>query len=161
MVHTVMTEVMLTVAIATIAAFLAASFYSSMSSFYDVYRMAIGVEKEKALTNIEIIFATNVSSSEAKIWVKNIGQKPITRSLIAKASLIFGPTAECQLLGYNTTVAPYWTFSLASDFDHDGAWDPSETIEIDVIWDTTLAPGDYYVKLILYNGVSDDYYFSI
>ena len=159
--HTVMTEVMLTAAIATIAAFLAASFYSSMTSFYNVYRTAIGAEEEKALMDIKIVFATNTSSTTVKVWIKNVGQKPLSKNLITRASLIFGPSSQCELISYNSSTPPSWTFQLAYDADGDGVWDPSETIELTITWSETLAPGDYYVKFIMHNGVSDDYYFSI
>jgi len=156
-----MTEIMLTAAVATIVAFLAASFYSHMSSFYDVYRMTIGVEEEKALTSIKIVFATNSSNTTVKVWIKNIGQKSISKDLISKASLIFGSSSKCELIAFNSSTPPSWNFKLAYDNDNDGVWDPSETIEIEITWNDVLTVGDYYVKFIMHNGVSDDYYFSI
>ncbi|MEM4576423.1 MAG: hypothetical protein QW701_03030 [Candidatus Nezhaarchaeales archaeon] len=159
--HTMFTEIMLTVVVASIAAFLAAAFYSNISSFYDIYRATIDSEKDKMVTNIKIIYATNTSSTTAKLWVKNIGQRAIHSNILTKSTLIFGPVAECYLVNYNASNPPLWGFYLVSDFDSDGVWDPSETIEILVVWGEPLPLGDYYAKLILYNGVSDEYYFSI
>lgn len=161
MVHSVVTEIMLTAVVAAVVALLASSFYSNMSTFYDTFRVTVNSEREKMLADVKIVFAAATSPMEVKVWVKNTGYTSMSGDLIARSTLIFGPTSSCALVGYRSAAAPSWNYRLASDLDSDGVWDPSETLEIDVAWGGTLPQGDYYVKLVLYNGVSDEYYFSL
>jgi len=110
---------------------------------------------------IEVFFAVNISSTNVKVWVKNIGGNEIRKALIEKLDVIFGPRGNFRRIPYNAAGPPTWTYQIVNDVDGDGNWDFGETIEITIVWDKTLEAGDYYVKVVTYNGISDHYWFSV
>ena len=110
--------------------------------------------------DIEIIFAGKSSTTQAKIWIKNLGEAKITPAIISKSTLLFGPSKNFKIINYGSDTAPSWTFTIV-DLDEDGKWGPQETLEITVSWGEPLTSGDYYVKFSLYRGGEDIYFFEI
>lgn len=122
------------------------------------------VLKDRIRVDVRIVFATSVQgSSTAYVWVKNVGAEGIASTLVPQGDLYFGPAGGARYVPYDETgsTAPSWSFRIVNDVDGDGRWDPGETIEIVVLWDSPLGAGDYYVRYSAYTGDYDEYYFSI
>jgi hypothetical protein len=114
---------------------------------------------ERIETAIDIIAEAN-ETSHASIWVKNTGSSEIPQ--IASSDVFFGGIHTFQRIPYDEdrTPAPCWNYSLDND-DGDGRWDVGETLCVVINSSTPIAAGDYYVKVIVYNGISDEDTFSI
>ena len=52
---------------------------------------------------------------------------------------------------------PRWAYSLENDTE----WQTSATLKITVTYESDPGSGTYYVKFIIPNGISDEYYFSM
>ena len=120
--------------------------------------------KHKIRVDIKIVFATaDQGSSTAYLWVKNVGAESIPSDLVPQGDLYFGPAGGARYVPYDATgaTAPSWTFTIVNDVDGDGRWDPGETIEVAVTWDSPLGAGDYYVRFSVFTGDYDEYYFSL
>jgi hypothetical protein len=114
---------------------------------------------ERIGTTIDIIAESNESSYEY-VWVKNTGSSEIPQ--IEKSDLFFGKINEFRRIPFDSTlsVTPSWKYSIEND-DGDGRWDIGETVNVTIKSSSEITTGDYYVKIVLYNGVSDEDKFSI
>jgi len=110
-------------------------------------------------TSIDIIAEANESSYEY-VWVKNTGSSEIPQ--IEKSDVFFGKINEFRRIPFDSSLSltPSWNYSIEND-DGDGRWDIGETVNITIKSANEITAGDYYVKIIVYNGVSDEDQFSI
>ncbi|RLG63289.1 hypothetical protein DRN89_03945 [archaeon] len=155
----IVVEAILTIASVLASTTFVAAILPQISLMDQSYRSAMISMKDRIGTQIEIIFSINSSSSTVKVWIKNIGATPIDVRQIPLANLFFGKVNEAQMIDYGDT-PPCWNFSLTNG-DDDNRWEPNETLEITIYLNYTLDSGDYYVLFVTYNGVRDDYIFSI
>lgn len=110
---------------------------------------------ERLNSQIEIIHAApyGVTTKTAYVWVKNIGSSRI--SSIERCGVFFGPDGNFTRIPYGTGNS-HWTYEIEGD---DTEWDPTTTLKIIIDYEETL-DGRYFVKVVLPNGISDEYYFS-
>jgi len=160
MARVVISECIITIGVVIASAIAVSAFIANLTGLGAVITLKHSTDKETMLTRIEVVFATNTSSSSVKVWVKNIGIHSISGPLIEKSDLFFGPRGNFTRIPYGGPGPPMWEYTIAND-DGDGDWEPGETIEITITVDYTLGPGDYYVKFVTYRGAYDDYSFSI
>ncbi|MBE0516096.1 MAG: hypothetical protein IBX41_01725 [Methanophagales archaeon] len=162
-----MSETAITTAIITIACVICAGML--ISAIYPAMHRATSSvistsEKlgERIETSIDIIAeATNDTSQHAYIWVKNIGASEIPQ--VENSDVFFGKINEFQRIPFNSSPsapAPCWSYVIEND-DGNQRWDVGETLKITINSSTPLTSGNYYVKIILYNGVSAEDKFSI
>jgi flagellar protein FlaG len=160
-----MAESVITVSIITIACVICATML--VSAIYPaVNRATSSVVSSSAKlgdrieTSVDIIAEANESSYEY-VWVKNIGSQ-IVRSQIENSDIFFGEIGNFQRIPFNATLlaTPSWNYSIEND-DGNDRWDAGETINITISSASEITAGDYYVKIVLYNGVSDEEKFSI
>ena len=123
---------------------------STLSSFNEV--------NDKINTQIKILTAVNISSTQAKIWLKNTGSREIAAAELARCDLFYGPMGNFSRLNYAES-GEGWNYTVLNGVDHD--WGPSETMEITVTAASTLPAADYYVSFNTFNGVQDEFYFTI
>jgi len=161
MAHSVVAESIMVIAVIIAAAFLASAFTSILAGLGGSMAAVESSLRERSLIRVEVVFASNVSLHQVKVWVKNVGLKEVDQELIPKSDLFFGPAENFTRIAYASSKPPSWTYVIADDLDGDSSWDPHETIEVTITWDTVLNPGDYMVKFVAHNGVSDDLVFSI
>lgn len=159
-----MAEAAITTAIITIACVICAGML--ISAIYPAVNRATSSvistsEKlgERIETSIDIIAEANQSSYEY-VWVKNTGSSEIPQ--IENSDVFFGMINEFQRIPFNSSlsVTPSWTYSIEND-DGDGRWDIGETLNITINHSSEITTGDYYVKIIVYNGIADEEKFSI
>jgi hypothetical protein len=92
------------------------------------------------------------------IWSKNIGALRI--SAIEKVDLFFGPEGNFVRIPQSQEANgsyPYWEWKV----ENGSTWDPTTTLKITIHNNAPLPSGRYYIKLVLPNGLSTEYYFSL
>jgi len=126
---------------------------------------------ERIKSKITVIHATGELDQDARwqdtngngtvdifAWTKNIGavRVPAVESL----DLFFGPEGNFVRIPSAAEAAggyPHWEWAL----ENDTTWNPSATLKITIRFAATVNPGRYFLKVVLPNGVSDEYIFSL
>lgn len=92
------------------------------------------------------------------VWVKNVGAVRIPA--VERLDLFFGPEGNFVRIPHKDEVAgsfPHWEWQI----ENDSAWDPSATLNITIHFTAALEANRYFLKVVLPNGVSHTYYFSM
>jgi hypothetical protein len=92
------------------------------------------------------------------VWSKNIGSSRV--SAISQMDLFFGPDGNFNRIAHKDETGgafPYWEWEVENDTN----WNPTTTLKITIHAGAPLPGGRYFVKLVLPNGVSTDYFFSL
>lgn len=114
---------------------------------------------ERMKSRINIVHAANTENrTEVYIWVKNIGTQRIVA--IEDSDLFFGPEGNFERIPYIDDAGgtfPRWEYTLENDTE----WQTSATIKITINYSSDPGSGTYFVKFIIPNGISDDFYFSM
>lgn len=98
------------------------------------------------------------TSFDVFIWVKNIGSERI--SAIERCDVFFGPVGGFARVPYQDEVGgslPSWTANV----ENGSVWDPTGTLKVSIHFLAKLAQGRYFVKFVIPNGLSDEYYISM
>ena len=110
-------------------------------------------------------FADTNSNSrfEVFIWVKNVGSTRITS--INQSDVFFGQVGDFPRISHEVDLEsgqyPRWSYEVEGTSD-DTEWNPRETMKITIDFNTdTQSAGTYDIKVIIPNGVSDEYFFSM
>jgi len=114
---------------------------------------------ERLKSQIEIIHATGKhTNSDVSVWVKNVGSMRIRA--IERCDVFFGLEGEFARIPYGDDEGPpYWIYALENN---DTDWDPSATLKILIRYGGSFpSAGRHFLKVVILNGVSDEYYFSI
>ena len=162
-----MSEAAITTAIITIACVICAvmlisAIYPTMHRATSSVITTSAKLGERIETSVEIIAEANETSYEY-VWVKNTGSSQLAPSDIECSDIFFGETGNFQRLSYDADLAPApcWNYSIENDNNGNGRWDTGETVKITINCSSNIGSGDYYFKIVLYNGVSDEDTFSI
>lgn len=92
------------------------------------------------------------------IWSKNIGASRI--SAINQVDLFFGPEGNFNRIAQveeTGGVYPYWTWNV----ENGESWDPTSTLKITIHNSSPLPSGRYFIKIVLPNGLTTEYFFSL
>ena len=109
---------------------------------------------ERMKTQIKIINAAR-SGNDVVIWVKNIGN---LRVLAPEASdVFFGPQGNYARIPYSVGT-PNWFYTIENSSDYD--WNPTATLKLTIAYSSPPDPGTYFIKVVLTNGISDEYLVS-
>ena len=111
---------------------------------------------ERLQSQIEIVHAVPYGdiTKVVYVWVKNVGTLSIRA--IEQCDVFFGPEGDFSRIPYSQG-ASHWTYEVENGTD----WDPTATLKITIDYKENLADNErYFVKVVLPNGVSDEYYFS-
>ncbi len=162
-----MSEAAITTAIITIACVICAvmlisAIYPAMHRATSSVITTSAKLGERIETSVEIVAEANETSYEY-VWVKNTGSSQLAPSDIECSDIFFGETGNFQRLSYDADLAPApcWNYSIENDNNGNGRWDTGETVKITINCSSNIGSGDYYFKIVLYNGVSDEDTFSI
>ena len=114
---------------------------------------------ERMKSRINIVHgASTANRTEVYLWVKNVGTQRITN--IDDCDLFFGQEDNFERIPYTDDAGgsyPQWDFEIENDTE----WTTSATIKITITYSGDPGAGTYYVKLIIPNGISDEYYLSM
>lgn len=113
---------------------------------------AAGKIDDRIRSNIEVIEISH-NSNDVYIWIKNVGTSYIGG--INSSDIFFGPQGNFDRISYGGSTAPYWEYSL----ENDTKWGPSATLKI-TIHCTSTPSGEYYFKIVIPNGISNQTYYS-
>ncbi len=110
---------------------------------------------EQLKSQIEIIYATR-ADDRVLIWVKNVGALRI--SAPEASDLFFGPQGNFSRIPYGDPGSPdlHWEYFIENGTE----WDPTRTARITIVGYPWLESGMYFAKMVLPNGVEDQYLFS-
>jgi hypothetical protein len=111
---------------------------------------------DQARTQVEVVHAINygVSSDIAYVWVKNVGSNTI--SAVESCDVFFGPEGNWSRLAYGTGDGE-WQYTI----ENDTTWKPTATVKLIIDYTENLSNGErYFCKIVLPNGISDDYFFT-
>jgi archaellum component FlaG (FlaF/FlaG flagellin family) len=92
------------------------------------------------------------------VWVKNIGATTVDNA--ENSDLFIGSDGVLSHIlheDWSGGVNPSWDYTIENGTE----WGQETTMMIEVSYDTPLSSGDYSIKLIIPNGISDEYYFSM
>jgi|FaiFalFF_MnMetaG_3_1042247.scaffolds.fasta_scaffold00302_3 flagellar protein FlaG len=155
MVNAVFTESILLIASLTIAGIFASMVISKSSAVQSLFATQTQVQRDIMLTNIKIVYVNaNADNNIVKAYVKNIGINPIVS--LDSVDVYFGELNSLSKIPYNTASAPKWIYS-----DSSNTWNPKQTRELVITLDYNLqANKTYMLKVVLHNGIADEYIFS-
>jgi Archaebacterial flagellin. len=108
-------------------------------------------------TAIDIVFI-NPEGNNVTVWIKNIGSTNIPLSELNHCDFFVLSSSKYwnPLLGSNST--PSWNYILVNG--NGSTWNPGQTIQASMNFDTLPSNSTYQVKFSLYNGVSASDIFS-
>jgi hypothetical protein len=114
---------------------------------------------QRMQSRINIVHAANTADrTKVYIWIKNVGTQRVVA--VKESDLFFGQEDKFDRVAYagdEPTTYPQWDFSLENDTE----WVTSATLKITITYLTDPGAGTYYVKFIIPNGISDEFYFSM
>lgn len=114
---------------------------------------------DRMKSRISIVHAANTASRlTIYVWVKNVGSTRITS--IEQLDVFFGKSTSYNRIPYTADAGgayPQWNYSIENDTE----WGNSATIKITITYTADPGAGTYYVKVIIPNGIADEYYFSM
>ncbi len=134
------------------AVFVFNSIYPAMGQSSDAITSMQGRIDEQLKSQIQIIYATK-SGDNVLVWVKNVGALRVAAP--EASDLFFGPDGNFGRIPYGVG-APHWEYVVENDTD----WNPTRTLQITIVGYAPLNSGTYIAKMVIPNGISDQYLFS-
>ncbi len=113
---------------------------------------------ERMKSRINIVHAANSADRKTVyIWIKNVGTQTIQE--VEKSDLFFGQEDNFDRISYVNESAnnPRWSYGI----ENADEWQTSATVNVTINYDSDPGAGTYYIKFIVPNGISDEYYFSM
>jgi archaeal flagellar protein FlaG len=114
---------------------------------------------DRMKSHISIVHAANtIDHKTVYIWIKNVGSSRIAP--IEDSDVFFGQEGNYSRIPYTSEVGgvnPCWSYTIENGTE----WLTSATLKITITYDTDPGAGTYFIKVIIPNGISDEYYFSM
>ncbi|MCD6530182.1 hypothetical protein J7L06_07875 [Candidatus Bathyarchaeota archaeon] len=154
-----MSEVIVMIAVIVAASTVTQAFLLSMSRMEYSSVIAAKDLAERIRTSVKIIHVANVSRTDVKFWVKNIGSSSFSPQQILMSDVFFGRVGNFQRYDYSDSGVG-WNYTILGG-DEDEYWECGETMEVTIHLSETLTAGDYYVAFITHNGIRSEKVFSI
>ncbi len=111
---------------------------------------------DRMKSRISIVHATSSGDRlTVYIWVKNVGDTRIVS--IEQSDVFFGQTTNYARIPYGGSSYPRWSYIIENDTE----WKNSATVKITIAYDSDPGAGTYYIKVVIPNGIADEYYFSM
>ncbi|MFH1169786.1 MAG: hypothetical protein V1691_03725 [Chloroflexota bacterium] len=114
---------------------------------------------DRMKSRINIVHAAGTSNRQTiYLWVKNIGSSRIVS--VRDSDVFFGQEDDFARIPYVDDAggsSPSWDYTLENGTE----WLSSVTLKITITFDADPGAGTYYAKVIIPNGISDEYYFSM
>jgi len=157
-----MSEAILIIASVIIATSVAGVVMSQVGVFESTFTATTEGQKDTLLTNFKIVMATNTTDDTVSIWIKNVGQNPI--SSLDKVDVYFGEIGQIQNIPYDPSCVPpsacpddTWRYdSLPAT-----VWQIMDTLSINITDNDILRDVTYQVTIISPNGVTAENIFSL
>ena len=118
---------------------------------------------ERMQSRINIVHAANAADRQTVyIWVKNVGSSRIIS--IEESDVFFGLEDDFSRIPHVDDAEgsyPRWDYIIENDIENDTEWRVSATLKITITYDADPGAGTYFVKVVIPNGILDEYYFSM
>ncbi|AKG54238.1 hypothetical protein DGWBC_1611 [Dehalogenimonas sp. WBC-2] len=129
--------------------------YPALTQSQSAISSAADQANDRMQSRITIIQAGS-SGSEVNLWVKNVGLTTIYN--IGQSDLFLESSVSYTRIPYSETDIPSWSYIIS---DGQSDWSQTVTIGITIRLTSPLATGNYQVKMVLPNGVSDAIMFGV
>ncbi len=130
---------------------------SQLGVFESTFTATTEAQKDRLLTKIKIVYATNTTDNQVNVWIKNVGINPIVNA--NKTDVYFGEINAVNVVSLNTKQQLDGTWFFDGPLPQP-IWQKFDTYSINIT-DTDLVPQTtYLVSITTPNGVSDEYIFS-
>ncbi|MEX0855540.1 MAG: flagellin [Nitrosopumilaceae archaeon] len=158
----IMSEAILIIASVVIATSVAGVVMSQVGVFQSTFTATTEGQKDTLLTNFKIVMATNTTDDTVSIWIKNVGQNPI--SSLDKVDVYFGEIGQIKNIPYDSSCLP--PAACTDDtWRYDNIpvpiWQIMDTTSINITDNQIQRGVTYQVTVITSNGVSNEYIFSL
>lgn len=114
---------------------------------------------ERMKSRINIVHAANTANrTSVYLWVKNVGTTRIVG--MDGMDIFFGQETDFERIPYVDYAGggyPQWSYIVENDTE----WLTSATLKITIDYDADPGAGTYFSKVIIPNGIADEYYFSM
>ena len=114
---------------------------------------------ERMKSRINIVHAANTANrTTVYLWVKNVGTSRIVS--VDETDVFFGQEDDFSRIPYVDDAGgtyPSWTYTL----ENDAEWLTSATLKITITYSSDPGAGTYFAKVVIPNGISDEYFFSM
>jgi len=114
---------------------------------------------ERMKSRISIMHAASTADRETVyVWVKNVGTARILS--IEESDVFFGHEDDFWRVPHVWDAEeryPRWDYEI----ENDSEWGSEATVKITISYDSDRGEGTYFVKVVIPNGISDEYYFSM
>ena len=114
---------------------------------------------DRMKSRINIVHAANTANrSSVYLWVKNVGTTRIVT--IDETDVFFGQETDFERVPYVDDASggyPSWGYTLENDTE----WLTSATIKITITYSSDPGAGTYFAKVVIPNGIADEYFFSM
>jgi flagellar protein FlaG len=114
---------------------------------------------DRMKSRINVLHAANTADRlTVYLWVKNVGSTRIVA--IEESDLFFGQEGDFSRIPYVDDAGgsyPSWAYTIENDTE----WKTGATLKITVTYDSDPGTGTYFTKVVIPNGISDEYYFSM
>lgn len=116
---------------------------------------ATAAVSDRIESRIEIIQVAN-NDTTVQAWVKNVGSSDIPS--IERMDIFFGPTSNFSRLTYGGQTPTYWDYQLEGS---QSDWTQTVTLRITIHLSSPLTTGNYLLKVVIPNGISDQITFGV
>ncbi|ADX81498.1 flagellar protein FlaG [Saccharolobus islandicus] len=149
----VISETIMLIVAVTLVGVVAGSVFSVVSSISTNMVSYSILQSQKLVTDLQIDYATNASSTTIIVYLHNIGESTIFN--LKNSVLYFGPQGNLQQIGYNSSsTLPYWVVNTNTLY-------PGSVAKITIYLSSPLSTTQYYtVQLVTPNGYSVSYTFE-
>jgi len=114
---------------------------------------------DRMKSRINIVHAANSADRlTVYLWVKNVGSSRIVS--INESDVFFGQSDNFTRIPYVDDAGgsyPRWSYGIENDTE----WKTGATVNITISHNVDPGTGTYFLKMIIPNGISDDYFFSM
>lgn len=114
---------------------------------------------ERMKSRINIVHAANTADRlSIYIWVKNVGSTKIAP--VDDCDIFFGQEDDfARIPGAAEALggSPNWDYEI----EKGDQWDPKVTVKITITYTVDPGAGTYYIKVVLPNGITEEYYFTM
>jgi archaellum component FlaF (FlaF/FlaG flagellin family) len=129
--------------------------YPAISQSSDSIRAATTTVSDRIESRIAIIEVGH-NASAVNVWIKNIGTAQIGD--VSKIDVFFGPSDNFYRVNCGGVTLPYWEYSIEGG---KSLWTQATTLHITIHPEAAVTSGNYVIKVVLPNGISDETSFGV
>ncbi len=114
---------------------------------------------DRMKSRINIVHSANEADRRTVyVWVKNVGDSRILS--VKETDVFFGLESSFSRIPYVDDAGetyPRWSYTL----ENDSEWKTNATLKITIVFQSDPGGGTYFAKVVIPNGIMDQYYFSM